>query len=117
MSKIIANDIPKELIDLANSIDFSRVAPPMLTQKCAELEQAAHKACSLFPALLKVRAQPYKPTGVSNKFAVRKDVPQELLDVFNKFDFTGFNKANFLIRKPIIATFQQYVKQHLPIRK
>jgi len=116
MSKIIAPDVPKELIELANTIDYSRVGRDTLLMKCKELEMSAEKACSLFPKLLKKRTTPYSPTGEKGKHSIRKDVPQELLDVFNKFDFSGFNKANGLVRAPIIATFKSYVKHNLPVR-
>lgn len=114
MSKIIAPDVPQELIDLANKINYAVVPQQTLIAKITELDNAAQKACSQFPELIKRRTNPYKPTGTPSKHKVKTVVPQQLLDVFNKYDFTGFNKAGLLKKKAIIFAFQTYVNSNLP---
>lgn len=114
MSKIIAPDVPQVLIDLANSINYAVVSPNTLAVKIRELDEAAQKACQQFPTLLKKRSVPYTPSGAISNHKVKTVVPQALLDVFNKYDFSGFNKAGMLKKQSIIAAFRIYVNTNLP---
>jgi len=114
MSKIIAPDVPQALIDLANSINYAAVSPSMLSVKIRELDEAAKKACQQFPDLLKKRNVPFTPSGAKSNHKVKTVVPQQLLDVFNKYDFSGFNKAGMIKKQSIILAFRLYVNNNLP---
>lgn len=96
-------DVPQELLDCLNVIDFTQINETDLTHKLALLRQYGQQ---YLPS-----RKDFTRTGLQSSKKIRIGVPQQALDVINEFDFTGVSYMQRVALKPIFMT---WIRKNLP---
>lgn len=103
MSLFVYDDVPQELLDCLNVIDFSRIPADDLAAKLQLLREYGRK-------YLPARTN-FTRSNTPSRKKIRMHVPQVALDVINEFDFRDVPYLQRVGLKPI---FMKWVKNNLP---
>lgn len=88
MSQRVRWCVPQPVLDVANEVDWPKVAPEKVPQYAAQL-----KSLILNHTRLQFLQDAPPIPSSAPKLNVRSDVPQTVLDVFNGVDFTRTTRA------------------------
>ncbi len=81
----LSPDVPQEVVDVANAIAWERIDESVQRERIATLEEWLQGRIRL-----KTPGQAY---GGSGGQRVRRAVPQWVLDILSKYDYTPFGNA------------------------
>jgi hypothetical protein len=103
---LLALDVPQEVCDLANMIDWSRVSEDDAKRRLKDLEA--------FIGQHLPKGKPLPQRTGAGKQRVRTDVPQWVWDIVNQFDYSGLGTIR---RAALKAAAVQWLRANgVPLR-
>lgn len=98
----VTRDVPQEVVDLANIIAWEKIPESKQRQRIGELEQ-------FIQGRLNVK-DPYKDYPGAGGQRVRRAVPQWVLDILSKYDYSSYNSP--FMRRLMKTGAIAYLKAH-----